>query len=94
MDRKCDERPKQRRPAQRHALPPAAGAIGRARAYRDRLLAEDSARVARAEAFVAALPERPRHLGVPELSEAPLDVASLRRLAASVREFASGAVSS
>jgi anion-transporting ArsA/GET3 family ATPase len=74
--------------------PPAAGAIGRARAYRDRLLAEDAARVARAEAFVAALPERPRHLGVPELSEAPLDVASLRRLAASVREFASGAVSS
>lgn len=66
----------------------------RARRYRDRIIADDRERAARAARFVADLPDRPRHLVFPHLEAPPLDVESLRRLATSGREFASRPVSS
>lgn len=68
--------------------------LERARAYRDRILREDSERRARAIRFVAELTNRPRHLGFPYLDRPPLDVEALRRLATEAREFASERVSS
>lgn len=75
-------------------VPALSSVLDRARAYRDRIVAEDRARWARAGRFVAALPDRPRHLVFPHLEAAPLDVDSLRRLASRGREFASERVSS
>lgn len=77
-----------------HELPSPEIALRRARVYRDRILREDAAREARALRFVAALEDRPRHLGFPHLDAPPLDLEALRRLGAAAREFASGRVSS
>ena len=74
--------------------PTSSAALRRARAYRDRILADDRARGARAARFVASLPDRPRHVVFPHLEAPPLDVAGLRGLASLGREFASSAVSS
>lgn len=68
--------------------------LARARQYRDRIHAEDRERHERAERFVAALPDRLRHMVFPHLEAPPLDVESLRNLAHRGREFASRPVSS
>jgi anion-transporting ArsA/GET3 family ATPase len=74
--------------------PTTSAVLQHARAYRARILRDDSERQSRALRFVAELPDGSQHLGFPHLDAPPLDVEALRRLATAAREFASGRVSS